>query len=124
MTLVTLILAAAIGLVPVPAEYTPNTCHTSFKKAVAELQPWQKKEAYRLTIQGKKVKIEALTDEGRFRAKMSLEQLRALGELPQNLFVLFNKVCTAQVAEILPLAAIRQITWETHGFLFVIHLQK
>lgn len=84
MTLVTLILAAAIGLVPAPVEYSPKACHTSFKKAVAELQPWQKKEAYRLTIKGKKVKIEALTDEGRFRAKMSLEQLRALGELPQG----------------------------------------
>lgn len=84
MTLVTLILAAAIGLVPAPVEYSPKACHTSFKKAVAELQPWQKKEAYRLTIKGKKVKIEALTDEGRFRAKTSLEQLRALGELPQG----------------------------------------
>ena len=84
MTFLTLILAAVIGLVPAPVEYSPKTCHTSFRKAVAELEPWQQKEAYRLTIKGKKVKIEALTDEGRFRAQTSLEQLRALGELPQG----------------------------------------
>ena len=84
MTFLTFILAAVIGLVPAPVEYSPNTCHTSFKKAVASLEPWQREEAYRLTIKGKKVKIEALTDEGRFRASMSLEQLRALGELPQG----------------------------------------
>lgn len=84
MTFLTIILAAVIGLVPAPVEYSPKTCHTSFKKAVAQLEPWQQKEAYRLTIKGKKVKIEALTDEGRFRAQTSLEQLRALGELPQG----------------------------------------
>ena len=79
-----LILSVAIGLIPAPVEYSPKTSHASFKKAVAELEPWQQKEAYRLTIKGKKVKVEALTDEGRFRAASTLEQLRALGELPQG----------------------------------------
>ena len=79
-----LILSVAIGLIPAPVEYSPKTCHGSLKKAVAELEPWQQKEAYRLTIKGKKVKVEALTDEGRFRAASTLEQLRALGELPQG----------------------------------------
>ncbi|MBR4734837.1 MAG: beta-N-acetylhexosaminidase [Bacteroidales bacterium] len=72
------------GLIPAPVEYSQEKSHTCFKKAVAQLEPWQQKEAYRLTIKGKKIKIEALTEEGRFRANSTLEQLQALGELPQG----------------------------------------
>lgn len=53
-----------------------------FRKAVAELEPWQQEEAYRLTIGSNRIKIEAITEEGVFRANKTLEQLRALGEVP------------------------------------------
>ena len=53
-----------------------------FRKAVAELEPWQQEEAYRLTISSNRIKIEAITEEGVFRANKTLEQLRALGEVP------------------------------------------
>ena len=79
-----LILAVALNLVPAPVEYTPERDRTCFRKATANLEPWQKQEAYRLTIKGEKVKIEALTKEGKFRAKSTLEQLRSMGELPQG----------------------------------------
>jgi len=84
MRFLILFLTAAIGLIPAPVKYTPEKDRTSFKKAVAQLEPWQQQEAYRLTIRGKRVKIEALTPEGRFRAQKSLEQLQMLGELPQG----------------------------------------
>ena len=54
----------------------------AFRKEVAQLQPWQQQEAYRLTIGRKKIRIEALTEEGVFRARTTLEQLQALGPLP------------------------------------------
>ena len=79
-----LILSVVLNLVPAPVEYSPEKSRTCFRKAVANLEPWQKKEAYRLTIKGEKVKIEALTKEGKFRAKKTVEQLRAMGELPQG----------------------------------------
>ncbi|MBO4635117.1 MAG: beta-N-acetylhexosaminidase [Bacteroidales bacterium] len=78
------ILAAALQLIPAPVEYSPGGSKTCFKKAVAALESWQKEEAYRLTIKGDKVKVEALTDQGRFRAQTTLDQLRAMGELPQG----------------------------------------
>jgi N-acetyl-beta-hexosaminidase len=84
MRFLILFLTATIGLIPAPVKYTPQKDRTSFKKAVAQLEPWQQQEAYRLTIRGKRVKIEALTPEGRFRAQKSLEQLQMLGELPQG----------------------------------------
>ena len=81
-------------LIPEPVSFTleEGVCRTekvvirqnrrSFRKAVADLEPWQQKEAYRLTLSRNKVKIEALTEEGIFRAKKSLEQLQALGDVP------------------------------------------
>ena len=81
------ILVAALNLVPAPVEFIPGErvcCKESFKKAVANLEPWQQKEAYRLTINRHGAKIEALTDEGRFRANKTLEQLRLQGEVPHG----------------------------------------
>ena len=50
-----------------------------FRKEVANLPEWAQKEAYRITVKRKKVVIEALTDEGVFRAHQTLRQLRLLG---------------------------------------------
>ena len=74
----------AVNLVPAPVEYSPGKSRVCFRKAVASLEPWQKEEAYRITVRGSKVKVEALTPEGRFRAASTLEQLRSMGELPQG----------------------------------------
>lgn len=79
-----LALALLIGLIPAPVEYSPERSRVCFKRAIATLEPWQKEEAYRLTVIGKRVKIETLTPEGRFRAQKTLEQLRALGEVPEG----------------------------------------
>ena len=81
------ILAAALNLVPAPVEFTPGerVCRKEpFKKAVANLEPWQQKEAYRLTVTKRGTKIEALTPEGRFRAQKTLEQLKLQGEVPHG----------------------------------------
>ena len=78
------ILAVALNLIPTPVEYTPGKSSICFRKEVAKLEPWQQKEAYLLTIKGNKVKIKATTKEGKFRAKKTVEQLKALGELPQG----------------------------------------
>ena len=89
-----LFLILSFLLIPQPVSYTPaeGVCRMekvvvrqdgrAFRKAVAGLETWQQNEAYRLTLDRKKVKIEALTDEGVFRARKSLEQLQALGEVP------------------------------------------
>lgn len=89
-----LFLILSILLIPKPVSFTPEdgVCRTekvfvqrgrrSFREAVARLEPWQRQEAYRLTIGKDKVRIEALTEQGVFRARTSLEQLRALGEIP------------------------------------------
>ena len=86
----------SILLIPKPVSFTPEegVCQPekvvvrqnrrAFRKAVAELEPWQKNEAYRLTLGRNGVKIEALTDEGVFRARKSLEQMQALGEVPRG----------------------------------------
>ena len=79
-----LILALTVGLVPAPVKHTPERDRTSFKKAVAQLEPWQQEEAYRITFCKKRVKVEALTPQGRFRAQKTLEQLELLGEKPQG----------------------------------------
>ena len=79
-----LTLLLAIGLVPQPVQYTPQKSRECFREAVVSLEPWQQQEAYRLTISKKRVKTEALTPEGRFRAQKTLEQLRLLGDLPQG----------------------------------------
>ncbi len=89
-----LFLILSILLIPKPVSFTPEdgVCRTekvfvqigrrSFREAVARLEPWQQQEAYRLTIGRKRIRIEALTEEGVFRARTSLEQLQALGEVP------------------------------------------
>ena len=89
-----LFLILSFLLIPQPVSYTPaeGACQAerivvrqnrrAFRKAVAALEPWQREEAYRLTLGRNKVTIEALTDEGVFRARKSLEQLQALGEVP------------------------------------------
>lgn len=89
-----LILAAAIGLLPAPVEYTSSEgfCvrekvevklnKRPFREAVASLEPFQQKEAYRITIRKKKIRIEALTEEGVFRARTTLEQMQAQGPIP------------------------------------------
>lgn len=88
------ILAAALGLVPAPVSFVPEdgVCEKetvtvkldwrAFREATASLEEYQKQEAYRLTIGRKGILVEALTLEGLFRARTSLEQLRALGPLP------------------------------------------
>lgn len=89
-----IILAAALGLVPAPVSFVPEdgVCEKetvtvkldrrAFREATASLEEYQKQEAYRLTIGRKGILVEALTPEGLFRARTSLEQLRALGPLP------------------------------------------
>lgn len=91
--ILTLLLSAALQLIPAPVEFTPaegpsvQLCEQvrlnkkAFRKAVAHLEPWQQQEAYRITI-GKTLRIEALTKEGLFRARMTLKQLQAQGPLP------------------------------------------
>lgn len=93
MFLPALLLSAALQLIPAPVEYTPaagpvapkmeqvRLNKKAFRQAVAELEPWQQQEAYRITI-GKVLRIEALTKEGLFRARTTLEQLRTQGTLP------------------------------------------
>ncbi len=88
------ILAAALGLVPAPVSFTPEdgVCEKetvtvkldrrAFRETAVSLEEYQKQEAYRLTIGRKGILVEALTPEGLFRARTSLEQLRALGPLP------------------------------------------
>ena len=87
MSPIALILAAMLQLIPAPVEFTPaegpitplfeqvRLGKKAFRKAVADLEPWQQQEAYRITI-GKVLVIEALTEEGLFRARTTLEQLR------------------------------------------------
>lgn len=80
-----------LQIIPIPAEYTPaqgvctreeicvklNKC--AFKRTVAALEPFQQQEAYRLTVKPGRIVIEALTPEGEFRARKSLEQMRLEG---------------------------------------------
>lgn len=92
--MISLFLILGTLLIPSPVSFTPTegVCQAektvviqgrrAFRKAVAGLEPWQQEEAYRLTLGHSKVKVEALTSEGVFRARKSLEQLQALGEVP------------------------------------------
>lgn len=87
-------LLLALGLVPAPVSYTAEDgiCtrekvqvvlnRKAFRKAVATLEPFQQQEAYRITVGKRDIRVEALTDEGVFRAQTSLKQLKALGPLP------------------------------------------
>lgn len=49
-----------------------------FKAAVKGLPDYAAKEAYRLTIKGKTAVVEALTEEGAYRGKMSLEYMKLM----------------------------------------------
>ena len=92
--MIALFLIISILLIPQPVSFQQEqgVCRAekvvirqngrSFRKAVAHLEPWQQKEAYRLSLCRNKVKIEALTEEGVFRAQKSLEQMQALGDVP------------------------------------------
>ena len=92
MMILALLLQAMLGLIPAPVEYTPGEgvctsgrvgtvkCRSSFRKAAASLEDFQRQEAYRLTITPSGASIEALTKEGEFRARTTLEQLRASGD--------------------------------------------
>ena len=84
----------ALNLIPAPVEFKPSEGTSTvdkvvvrkhsfgFRKAVRDLPEFSRKEAYRLTIGPRKVVVEARTDEGVFRARKTIEQLQALGEVP------------------------------------------
>lgn len=89
-----LTIALVVGLIPAPVSYSEGegTCAPKkteirlggrdFRKEVAHLEPFQQNEAYRLTVGKKKIVIEALTEEGVFRARTTLDQLSRSGKLP------------------------------------------
>ena len=82
------------GILPAPVEYRADGGFSTagearvrmggrgFRKAVKELEPWQQEEAYRLTVKPRSIRIEAMTPEGVFRARTTLNQLRENGPLP------------------------------------------
>lgn len=93
--ILTVLLSAMLNIIPAPVDYTvrEGACATKktmvqtgsseFKKTTASLQDFQKKEAYRLTVEPGRILIEALTNEGVFRARTTLEQLQSTtAELP------------------------------------------
>ena len=94
--MISLLLVISSLLIPEPVSFTPEegVCRVekvvvrqnrrAFRKTVSQLEDWQQEEAYRLTLSRNKVKIEAITEEGVFRARKSLEQLQALGEVPRG----------------------------------------
>lgn len=85
--LITLLLIGVAGstaaqqmLLPSPVECNSEG---SFRKKVKDLPEFARKEAYRLRIKNNKVRIKALSDEGRFRAEQTLNKLSLLyGTLP------------------------------------------
>ena len=79
-------------LIPAPVSYTPlqGSCMNKnnvlvelalpgFLKDVLKMPVFMREEAYRLTIKSSVIKIEALTQTGVYRAKTTLEQLKAAG---------------------------------------------
>ena len=90
MQLAALALTAALQLIPAPVSTTQGegTCErerivvrmdrAAFREATSGLEEWQQEEAYRLCIETKRIVIEALTPQGEFRARKTLEQLHAL----------------------------------------------
>ena len=92
--LLSILLPLMLGLIPAPVDYKPAKGTSSvdrvvvrkpsrvLKKATAELPDFSRNEAYRLRIGRRRVVIEAYTPEGVFRARKSLEQLQALGNVP------------------------------------------
>ena len=87
-----LLLSAMLNIIPAPVDYTVGQGYCTgekvtvqrggcaFKEKTAKLEDFQKKEAYRITISSGGVKIEALTKEGEFRARTTLEQLKECSE--------------------------------------------
>lgn len=81
-------------VIPAPVEYTFDEgvyslkcdgsdikVHLSskeFSRMVEELPDFAREEAYRLTVSKKGVRIEAMTEEGAFRGRQALEQMRLL----------------------------------------------
>ena len=77
------------GLIPAPVSYTvekgvfrggpvrETIGGKAFSRAVRELPPFAREEAYRLTVTRRGVRIEALTPTGAFRARQTLEMLRS-----------------------------------------------
>ena len=93
--MITMLLFCLLQLIPAPVEFAPGDglCTQEsvsvkrpgyvFKRAAATLKPFQRQEAYRLSIEPERIVIEAFTKEGEFRARKSLEQLRlSQGSLP------------------------------------------
>lgn len=93
--MITVLLFCLLQLIPVPVDFTPSDgvcthekitvkqCNGSFKRAMTALEPFQRQEAYRLTINPGRIIIEALSPEGEFRARTTIEQLRlTCGALP------------------------------------------
>lgn len=92
--ILSIILSIALNLVPAPVEFVPaegvcipqTVCEKrpgkAFLKATASLEDFQKKEAYRISVRRRSIRIEALSPEGYFRARKSLEQLSLSGGIP------------------------------------------
>ena len=92
--MITVLLFCLLQLIPVPVDFTPSDgvcthekitvkqCNGSFKRAMTALEPFQRQEAYRLTINPGRIIIEALSPEGEFRARTTIEQLRLAAPLP------------------------------------------
>lgn len=96
MHLAALVLAAALQLIPAPARWTPaegtvneeakvvSKKTQAFREEIRTLEPWQRKEAYRITLTARRVRIEYASVTGLFRAMTTLEQLgdkRPCGEI-------------------------------------------
>ena len=94
MSFLALVLSAALNLIPATVEFTPGEGEFSGGKSsvtmngrqlrhdTAGLPEFARKEAYRITVKPQRIIIEALTQEGLFRAQKSLEQLHACGSIP------------------------------------------
>ncbi len=92
--ILTLLMPLMLGLIPTPVDFQPAKGNSTvnrvvvrkpsraLRKATADLPDFSRKEAYRLRIRPRRAVIEAYTPEGVFRARKSLEQLQALGEVP------------------------------------------
>ena len=87
-----LLLSAMLNIIPAPVDYSVGQGYcanekvsvqrggSAFKAKTVNLEDFQKKEAYRITITSGGVKIETLTKEGEFRARTTLEQLKECSE--------------------------------------------
>ena len=82
-----LILILLLQLIPAPVEYreagvvSERKAAKEFREKTAALPAFAKKEAYLLSIKGKRVIIKANTGEGAFRAQQTLRKLELTGEL-------------------------------------------